>query len=144
MTEAHIDVDALINQGWLYKDFPRVRPAVWALIKEGLGEGNYHMLAEANYGQKRSDGELIVEWQRGQLLISPTGREAMSEFYRANKARFDAALADPALTYPSVPRLSPDGRYWICDQCGREWGPGMAPGCDPCAKAFDERDRRSA
>ena len=48
-----------------------------------------------------------------------------------------------APVYPSVPRLSPDGRYWICDQCGREWQPGTAPGCEPCAKAFDERDRRT-
>ena len=44
-------------------------------------------------------------------------------------------------TYPSSPRLSPDGTYFICDQCGREWQPGTAPGCEPCAKAFDERDR---
>jgi hypothetical protein len=86
-----IDVSALLNQGWTYKDFPQMRPAVWALIKEGLGEGNFHLLSEANQGTKDDAGNFTIEWQRGQMVISPAGRAAMSEFYRLNKHRFDEA-----------------------------------------------------
>jgi hypothetical protein len=38
--------------------------------------------------------------------------------------------------FPSTPRLQPDGRGWICDQCNQEWMPGEAPKCEPCAAAW--------
>ena len=37
--------------------------------------------------------------------------------------------------YPVSPRLSPDGTYYICDHCGREWLPGKDPGCKECKAA---------
>ncbi len=40
--------------------------------------------------------------------------------------------------FPVSPRLSPDGTYYICDHCRREWKPGVDPGCPECAAAWDE------
>jgi len=40
--------------------------------------------------------------------------------------------------YPSSPRLAPDGKSVICDQCGRRWDPGKGehPLCIECAAAW--------
>ena len=40
--------------------------------------------------------------------------------------------------YPSVPRLAPEGRTYICDQCDQEWRPGEGPICIECAVAWVE------
>lgn len=82
-----IDVSGLLKQGWTLQDFPQQVPAVWELLKEGLPEGEHHVLAEAHrysehYGESR----------RGQILMSPVCRAALGDFYRANKHRFTAAF----------------------------------------------------
>ena len=43
--------------------------------------------------------------------------------------------------YPVQPRLSPDGRYWICDECGREWKLGQGSNCQPCLQALEQMER---
>jgi hypothetical protein len=40
------------------------------------------------------------------------------------------------LEYPVSPRLSPDGREYLCDICGRRWDkPYGASTCAPCRRA---------
>jgi RNase P subunit RPR2 len=45
--------------------------------------------------------------------------------------------------YPSEPRLSPDGKEVICDQCQRRWKPGQDPGCAECAAAFEAMEKNT-
>ncbi len=51
------------------------------------------------------------------------------------KAGADRLEAD-IVEYPVAPRLSPDGTYWICNQCERTWMLGKDPGCPECADAW--------
>jgi len=48
-----------------------------------------------------------------------------------------AVFSEPYDTaYPVSPRLSPDGRSYLCDTCGREWHQmNGTSGCVPCRDA---------
>lgn len=85
----NLDVRWLLASGWSYRDIPWVRPAMFSLFIEGFGEGNYHILA-TSMRLKHENGP--AEWQRGQVIISPTGRENLAAFYAANKDRFNAII----------------------------------------------------
>lgn len=66
----------LENEGWIYVD-PRVKfsPEIWQTYLAIYGPGEYQILIESA-GQHR-DGQ---PWQRGQLLVSPTGQRNMAEY----------------------------------------------------------------
>jgi hypothetical protein len=46
-----------------------------------------------------------------------------------------AACGGEVAKYPVSPRLNPQGDGYICDECGREWGPRETSGCDLCREA---------
>lgn len=70
------DLDTLVKEGWVYKDFPKMLVAYWEYFKAAFGtQGeDYHILTEANYG----DG-----YARGQLVLSPQALKNLP-VYRAN------------------------------------------------------------
>lgn len=59
--------ETLIADGWIYKDLPKMLPALWDELMGVIGEGNYRLLTMAEY--RRGDQTLV----RGQILISPSG-----------------------------------------------------------------------
>lgn len=63
--------ETLIADGWVYMDLPRMKQKVMDDFLELVGKGNYRFLTLASYGRV-SDPDV-----RGQVLISPTGIEAI-------------------------------------------------------------------
>lgn len=66
----------LEDQGWRYVD-PGVKfsPELWQTYLAIYGPGEYQILIES-VGQHRNG----QPWQRGQLLVSPTGQRNMAEY----------------------------------------------------------------
>lgn len=83
---AKLDVNALIAEGWAYRDLPgKLSLEMWGKFIGILGDAPYKILIGSE-GRDR-DG---FEWRRGQFLLSPAAMENL-------KAYNAAAKADPSL-----------------------------------------------
>ena len=60
----------------------------------------------------------------------------IAELIERSRTEREMVAQDIGWPFPSSPRLSPDGAFFVCDQCGREWHGAKSPGCAPCAEAF--------
>lgn len=78
--------------------------------------------------------EMKVAVDTSELDAALEKAERLSAMLDEIEGRF-ASLDGAGQVHPFPPRLSPDGSHWICDQCGREWGPGSFSGCGPCELA---------
>ena len=64
-----------IEDGWVYRDLPRMSPQMFDLFIEIVGEENTAWLTVADYGDSK----------RGQLLISPAGIERLKAHVTPSK-----------------------------------------------------------
>jgi hypothetical protein len=69
--------EALLADGWQYRDLPRMTPDAMDKFKSIVGEVNLRWLSFADYGHA----------QRGQVLISPAGMESMQKHLNAPVAQ---------------------------------------------------------
>ncbi|MFG6500194.1 hypothetical protein [Sulfitobacter sp. 1A15106] len=69
-------------------------------------------------------------------------RKELEKLYPAANAeieeRWPVARAPEAPADIPAPRLSPDGKEYICNSCGLQWVPGTAPGCSSCEAKWAE------
>ena len=70
-----LDPDALMKQGWVYRDVPWCTLDAWALLIKIIGSDNYRLLAQS----ERNDAV------RGQMLISPKGMDNLKNHKEAPK-----------------------------------------------------------
>lgn len=57
----------MLANGWIYKDFNRMKAKLWDDLLTIIGAGNFQLLSSASY---LHDDET---YKRGQMMISPAG-----------------------------------------------------------------------
>ena len=79
----------------------------------------------------RSDvAVMMIQLKLARIKTSPEHADHWMDV--AGYAACGGEVATVQSIYPVSPRLNPEGNSYICDECGREWGPGETSGCDQC------------
>jgi hypothetical protein len=74
-SDRQIDVDGLLDSGWVYRDIPWMASGRWDEFMDWIGAGNVEILAVSS-----RDGSI----KRGQILISPAGIDNLKQRVEAS------------------------------------------------------------